>query len=119
MHKPPSNKGRHIVRVNALSFAQLVKHLNEGLYSCKELAEMTGLHYVTVLDYTRALHKAKAVHICAWEDDSRGRSLIKVYKTGPGKDASRRKISNSDRALAYRLKAKQIDITRRLHGQEL
>lgn len=118
MHKPPSNKGKKISRVNSLSFAQLVKFLNEGLYSCKELADLTGLHYVTVLEYTRAMYRAKAVYICEWEADSRGRSLIKIYKIGNGKDAKRTKISGADRSIAYRAKQNQLDIIRRLHGQK-
>lgn len=115
MHKPPSNKGRNIVRVNAMSFAQLIKYMNEGLYSCKELADLTGLHYVTVLEYTRSMYKAGAVHIGAWEADCRGRHMIKVYHIGPGKDAKRQKISASKRSLAYRVKQKQLDIIKRLH----
>lgn len=118
MNKPPSNKGKSISRVNALSFAQLVKFLNEGLYSCKELASLTGLHYVTVLDHTRAMYKAKAIHICEWETDSRGRAMIKIYKMGEGKDAKRPKLSGAQRSLAYRAKQSQLETLRRLNGQE-
>jgi len=117
MPQPPSNKGRKITKIGALTYAQLLKYLNEGLYSCKELSELTGLHYVTVLEYTRAMYQAGAVHIGAWEADSRGRHIIKIYKVGAGKDAKRQKISASERAIAYRTKQKQLDTLRRLNGQ--
>lgn len=35
---PPSTKGRQIVKVGALTYAQLIKHMLEGTYSCEELA---------------------------------------------------------------------------------
>lgn len=115
---PPNNKGRKLSKVNALAFAHLVKYLNEASYSCAELAEMTGLHYVTVLDHTRTMHKVGALHICAWHPDSRGRHLIKIYAIGERRDAKRPKKTPAERQAAYRTKQQQIDITRRLHGQE-
>ena len=115
---PPNNKGRKLSKVNALAFAYLVKYLNEACYSCAELAEMTGLHYVTVLDHTRTMHKVGALHICAWHPDSRGRHLIKIYAIGERRDAKRPKKTPAERQAAYRTKQQQIDITRRLHGQE-
>lgn len=53
------------MKVNAMALADLVRDLLVGQFTCKELAVRTGLHYVTVLDYTRAMHKAKAIHIRA------------------------------------------------------
>lgn len=87
--------------------AQLIKLLMEGLYNCRELAEQTGLHYVTVLQYTRELHEAGAAHICMWQKDNRGRDLIKVYKLGEGKNAKRRSMSPAERQLRYRNKLRQ------------
>jgi len=55
------------VKVGALSYAQLILYMLEGIHNCQELADLTGLHYVTVLQYTRELYKAKACHICSWE----------------------------------------------------
>lgn len=103
---PPKNKRQ--IKVNAMAFAQLVKLLLEGTYTCQELAEMTGLHYVTVLHYTREMHRAGAVHIAAWEKDSRGRDLAKIYKLGEGNDKKRQKKTQAERQVAYRAKKKQI-----------
>lgn len=103
---PPKNKRQ--VKVNAMAFAQLVKLLLEGTYTCTELAEMTGLHYVTVLHYTREMHRAGAVHIAAWEKDNRGRDLAKIYKLGEGNDKKRQRKTQAERQIAYRTKKKQI-----------
>ena len=105
---PPNPKGKRQVKVNAMAFAQLVKLLLEGTYTCTELAEMTGLHYVTVLHYTREMHRAGAVHIAAWEKDSRGRDLAKIYKLGEGSDKRRHRYTQAERQTAYRAKKKQI-----------
>lgn len=99
-----ARKPRQIRKLNAMAQAQLILLLLEGTYSCAELAEMTGLHYITVLQYTRELHKAGAAHIASWEKDSRGRDVTKVYRLGRGKDAPRARLSGAERALHYRAK---------------
>lgn len=109
---PPVNK--RIAKINRFTQAQLIKLLLEGTYTCQELAEMSGLHYVTVLDYTRELHRVGAAHISSWEKDSRGRDIIKVYKLGAGKDAKRQRKTDSERQQAYRAKKKQQAITARI-----
>ncbi len=107
---PPSPKGKRMIKINAIMQAQLIKLLLEGTYTCQELANMTGLHYVTVLQYTRELHRAGAAHIAAWEKDKRGRDLAKIYKLGEGTDKRRQKKTQAERQIAYRAKKKQIKI---------
>ena len=107
---PPSPKGKRQIKINAIMQAQLIKLLLEGTYTCQELANMTGLHYVTVLQYTRELHRAGAAHIAAWEKDKRGRDLAKIYKLGEGTDKRRQKKTQAERQIAYRAKKKQIKI---------
>jgi predicted ArsR family transcriptional regulator len=99
-----------MIKVNAMSQAQLIKLLLDGTHTCYELAEATGLHYVTVLHYCRELHKAGAAHIHMWEKDSRGRDLLKVYKLGNGKDPKRRKMSSAERQQKYRDKKKHAQM---------
>ena len=99
-----------MIKVNAMCQAQLVKLLLEGTHTCYELAQATGLHYVTVLHYCRELHKAGAAHIAMWEKDSRGRDLLKVYKLGAGKDAKRRKMTAAERQRKYREKKKHAEM---------
>lgn len=114
---PPAPR-RKMVKVGALTYAQLIKHLLEGVHSCAELAELTGLHYVTVLEYTRELHRAGAAHITAWGCDARGRSTLKIYQLGQGKDAKRpARVSAVARSAAYRTKVRQLDTLRRINGQ--
>lgn len=111
---PPKNKGKKIIKINAISLAQLIKHMLDGTYTCQELAEHTGLHYVTVLHYTREMHAAGAAHICCWEKDSYGRDSIKVYKIGEGKDAKRQKMTVNQRQQRYRSKLKNIEMMQRM-----
>lgn len=86
-----------MTKISALTYANLIKALIPGDYSCQELADITGLHYITVLEYTRYLHRAKAAHICRWDLDKRGRPLVKIYKLGPGTDARRTKLTQAQR----------------------
>jgi predicted ArsR family transcriptional regulator len=115
--KPPSHTGKRIIKVNAITQAQLIKLLLEGTYTCVELAEMTGLHYVTVLQYTRELHRAGAAHICAWEKDARGRDILKIYKLGAGKDAKRQRMTEAQKQARYRAKMQAARLLHAMAGQ--
>ena len=99
---PPNKVGRRIVKINALTQAHLIKLLLDGDRTCQELAEETGLHYVTVLQYTRELHRAGAAYISHYEKDVRGRDMLKVYKIGKGRDAKRGKMSSAERQTRLR-----------------
>lgn len=111
---PPRNKNKKIVKINALSQAQLIKAMLDGLLNCQELADETGLHYVTVLQYTRELHAAGAAHITHWEKDSRGRDSIKVYKIGEARDAQRKRMTAAQRQSKSRTKKFNIDMMQRM-----
>jgi predicted ArsR family transcriptional regulator len=111
---PPKNKGRKIIKINAICQAQVIKLLLDGVYTCQELAEQTGLHYVTVLQYTRELHAAGAAHICAWEKDGRGRDVIKIYKIGEGKDAKKKKMTPAERQAKSREKRFNLEMMHRM-----
>ena len=111
---PPRNKGKKIIKINAIAQAQLIKLLLDGVYTCHELADQTGLHYVTVLHYTRELHFAGAVHICAWQKDGRGRDAVKIYKIGEARDAQRKKMSAAQRQAKSRTKKFNIDMMHRM-----
>jgi predicted ArsR family transcriptional regulator len=111
---PPSHRGKKIIKINAISQAQLIKALLDGVYTCMELAEITGLHYVTVLQYTRELHSAGAAYICAWEKDSRGRDAVKIYKIGEQRDAQRKKMTAAQRQAKSRTKRFNLDMMQRM-----
>lgn len=97
------------VKVNAMSFALLIKEMLGQSYTCAELAERTGLHYVTVLNYTRELHKARAAHICAWRMNDQKQYVLKVYGIGHMYDASkpRKAKTPAERQIKYRAKLKR------------
>lgn len=112
--KPPKKK--RIIKINAILQAKLIEAMLDGTLTCMELAEETGLHYVTVLQYTRELHRAGAAYIDHWEKDVRGRDLIKVYKIGRGKDAKRYKMTAVQRQAAYRAKKKTAAMVAAMSG---
>lgn len=107
---PPSQKGKRIIKINAITQAQLIKLLLDGTYTCQELANETGLHYVTVCQYTRELHRAGAAHIAGWEKDRRGCDVAKIYKLGEGSDKRRQRKSDAQKQAAYRAKKKQLKL---------
>ena len=111
---PPKNKGRKIIKINAISQAHLIKAMLDGTLTCRELAEETGLHYVTVLQYTRELHAVGAAHICLYEKDTLGRDSVKVYKIGIGKDAKREKMTGAQRQARSRSKRYNLEMNRRM-----
>lgn len=115
---PPLNKGRRIVKINAMSQAKLIALMLDGVYTCVQLAEETGLHYVTVLKYTHALHRGKAAHISSWEKDSRGRDAIKVYQIGRGRDAKREKLTAAQRQARYQAKKKAHALCQLFAGKQ-
>lgn len=99
-----------MLKVNAMSQAHLIRALLVGDMTLSELAEETGLHYVTVREYCSALHKAGAAHIARWEPDARGRHIIKVYRLGQGKDATRPKMTQSERQARLRARKRAAEM---------
>lgn len=104
------------MKINAYTQAQLIKLLLHDPYNATDLADATGLHYVTVLEYLRELRRAGAAHISAWEKDSRGRDMIKVYKLGPGRDAKREKLTGAERQGRSRAKRKAAQLAQVMAG---
>ena len=82
-----------------------------------ELAELTGLHYVTVLEYCRELHRAGAAHIASWNKDARNRDSVKVYKLGPGRDAQRACMTDAQRVQRQRDRKKAMQLNLVMAGR--
>jgi predicted ArsR family transcriptional regulator len=96
-----------LIKVNAIAFAKMMGCLMEGA-TCKEVAEETGLHYMTALSYIRELHREGAVHVSGWQQDTRGSHTIRVYKVGRRKDAARPVKSRAEVVRRYREKKKRM-----------
>ena len=109
--KPGSRRGH---KVNAMTFAILTKLLMEGVYTCHELAEQTGLHKLTIYDWTRELHRQGVIHICMWEGE--GRNSTRIFKFGPGKDAARPKKPRAQIHEEYRARQKAAQLLKRMVG---
>jgi hypothetical protein len=103
-----------MIKVNALSYALLIKALRQGDMTLAELAEETGLHYLTVALYTRALHKIGEIHIIDWASDPLGRKSSKIYKLGPGRDAKRQPLTQVQRQRRRRDKRRAIVLIQRM-----
>ena len=113
----PTTKGRKITKVGALTLTNLLANLMHGDMTCKELAEETGLHYATVLSYTRAMHKGGVVHIARWEKCSDDRCKIKIYKLGKNKDAKKQLVTDEERRRRYKEKLKQKALIQMMSGE--
>lgn len=97
------------VKMSPQRYATLLTFLLEGTYNCRELAELTDLHYITVLDYCRALHEKRLIYICRWDRDARGRDAVMVYKWGPGMtDATKRKLTRTEQQRRYRARQRAL-----------
>ena len=99
---------RKTVKINAVLYARMCSLMTTGDMTCQELAEETGLHLVTVYQYTRELHRFGAAHICRYEPDARGRHIIKIYKLGVGKDAKRVRMTGAQRQARSRAKRQAL-----------
>ena len=104
-------KRRNTIKVNAMAYSHLIKALFTGDHTCEELAEITGLHKLTIYQYCRELHKAKAAYICRREPDKLGRHTVKVYKLGEAKDAPRVRMTGAERQAATRARTKAKELT--------
>lgn len=71
MPTPPNNKGRKVKKINHFTTAHLLTLLFDGLLPLEALAAETGLHYVTVCDFTRELHRARVLYIDHFDEDTR------------------------------------------------
>jgi len=111
---PPKNK--RIIKMNAISFGKLVAAMLDGTMTIQDLADHTGLHYLTVCQYTRELHRQGASHIATWDKDSRGRDAVVIYQIGVGRDAKRYKMTAADRAARYRARKNAAALLNRMVG---
>jgi hypothetical protein len=108
------------IKVNAMSFALLVKEMLAGEFTCEELAEKTGLHYVTVLNYTREMHKAGSAYIAAWRMNHRKQYVLKVYGIGDREDVRkpRTAMTPAQRTQKYRAKLRRREEYAKQHQRQ-
>lgn len=97
------------IKMNAISYAQMCAAMIAGDLTCQELADETGLHLVTIYQYTREMHRFGAAHIVRYEPDARGRHIVKIYKLGPGKNAKRVRMTPAERQQRMRDKRRAMN----------
>lgn len=96
------------VKINALTYAILLRELIDGDKNCHELAEASGLHIQTVYDHTKEMYKQGVIHVHDWETDTKGRCSVRIYMLRPGKDAKKYTKSRQQVSADYRTRQKQI-----------
>lgn len=109
--KPGAKRAK---KMNAFTYAMLIRLMMDGTRTCRELAEETGLHILTVYDYTYHLHKSGAAFIVTW--DGEGRHQTRIYMIGRGKDAPRPSKSRKQIAEDYRARKTAKDLLHRMAG---
>lgn len=95
------------IKVNAMSYAKLIRLMSERPRSKPQLAELTGLHVWTVRNYVDALHKERVAHVVRWEKDSLGRDVTAVYSLGFGVDVPRQAKPAAQKARERRQRLKE------------
>jgi DNA-binding IclR family transcriptional regulator len=101
-----------MIKINGMSFALLVKALRIGDKSLADLADASGLHYLTVAYYVRELRKAGEIHVSRLRSDSIGRLSVKLYTLGPGIDAKRDPLSARERKQRQRARESREEAVR-------
>lgn len=102
------------MKVNCMIFCKLIKLLEEGTRSCRELADETGLHVLTVYQYTKEMHKQGLIHIATWEYNDYGRPSIRIYMWGKGKDATRQTMTRKEAHQRRKARARAMTQINRL-----
>jgi hypothetical protein len=96
---------RHITDPNLIAVAHLVKALSQGA-TAKQMVEASGLNVATCNRYAAALHQVGMAHIERLLPDSRGLYKTRVWRLGPGEDATHpAPRSRASRAKEQRRKA--------------
>lgn len=84
---PP--RGKEQVKLNAVMYAEMLAEMIAGPCTAHDIADHTGMHVLTVQRTLRPMHRRGLVHISGYEKDAQGRSVIRVWRFGEGKDAKR------------------------------
>lgn len=97
------NKERSTLnKVNQETYGLLFKRLMTDPATAHELADVTGLHIITVQSLMRTLKRHKVVHITDWETDRLDRDTTPVFRMGGGRDKARRRMTRAEIAKRYR-----------------
>lgn len=89
-------------RLSHLTFALFLEELMAGPCTTTSLVETTGLKRQTVNVILSTMHKRKVVHISGWENNAAGRSSVRVFALGQGRDAPRKPKSRLEINRAFR-----------------
>lgn len=95
-----------MVKINQETYALAIKYLIKNDATIHQLAEETGLHYVTASSLIKTFRKHKLVHVCDWEQDKRGRDQTIVIRWGSGSDKKRYSMTTAERSRLYRARRK-------------
>ena len=102
-------KNRPLAKINALSYAALIRELIEVPSSYHDLAEATGLAYTTIREAIYAWHIQKIVFVAGYKEDVLGRRSIKLWSFGlDRKDCKPLRYTPAERQKRHRQKKKAL-----------
>jgi hypothetical protein len=102
---------RSPIKTNALSYSKLIAALvNDSPLTVTELQIPTGLHYGTIREQLRALHKERLIFIAGYKKDARDRDNEHLWSWGNQKDVKKFKLSPSQRQARAREKKRLAQI---------
>jgi hypothetical protein len=113
----PPTRRKDPVRIGMYTNALLMRHLIEGKMTSYELADATGLHYITVLRYLKELRKQHILFIAGWTNTITAGGRARIYKLGREVDVPKpRALSVQERQARSRAKQRRIKAARAATG---
>lgn len=96
------------MRANQIAYAHMLRKMQDGGATVREMMDASGLHKDTVGQFLRCLHKQQVVHIARYNTDSRGRNIERVWALGNAPDAPRKRFTAAEITQRCRDKKKAL-----------
>jgi DNA-binding transcriptional ArsR family regulator len=112
---------RDPVRIGMLTNALLMRHLVEGKMTRQQLADATGLHYITVSRYLHELRKQHILYVASWLRGTEPKAKAQqIFKLGAQPDVPKpAPLTAQERQARTRAKKRRIKQARALTGSLL
>lgn len=110
-------KKRHAIGTGHIALGKMISALVDGA-TMPELAIASGLSRTTIRLYIRRFRAEKAVHVSGWEKDVYGRTSLRVYTMGRGRDVPRPKprFTAAELARNRRIRMRHADMIQMTAG---
>ena len=102
------------IKLNALMMAKVVRMLFDGGVTVYQIAEETGLGYITTLRYVNALRREGVVRIDSWVRS--GSQHVAAYELGDEPDAPKKLKCPRESAAEWRARRAMKNMIQRTAG---